>query len=293
MDDSNQTSKIDRFESTEDILRAVSRIIDQNDDASSAPPSASQPPPVETAPPPPPPAAPAPPATPAPPAAPSTPAAPVVAKPAEPPSPSPPARSLTRKKFSASPQAAVFRGGKTDTPPNQLFSSVKADTPPSEPSSEVKADTPSEFPTEKILSPPVMKKAEEPPPQEDVAVFKKPATKESVKELPAAPQNTITETTPCLELTDMIDDNGTIISLPLIGTADSGGVSHEASVKESVMNQLKGKISHIFTKEEKIDDVIELKAKEWLEAHMPQLVEQAVDQALKKKTNHDNASKEF
>ena len=146
-----------------------------------------------------------------------------------------------------------------------------------------------------------MKKTEEPPPQEAVAIFKKPATQQSVQKVTAAPQDTvtdtvadtITDTTPCLELTDMIDDNGTIISLPLIGTEDVSGVAPDASLKESVMHQLKGKISHMFTKEEKIDDVIALKAKEWLEAHMPQLVEQAVDQALKKKTNHDNASKEL
>ena len=135
--------------------------------------------------------------------------------------------------------------------------------------------------------------AQKMPAQDTPAVFKKPATKQSVKELSPSPQNSITDTTPCLELTDMIDDNGTIISLPLIGTADIGDDTHEASLKESVVNQLKGKISHLFSKEEKIDDVIELKAKAWLEQHMPQLVEQAVEQAIKKKTNHDDPSKEF
>lgn len=276
MDDSNPPSKIDRFESTEDILRAVSRIIDQNDGASSAPtqekpPAAaisasSTPPSAPFEPAPAVAAATEPPATPTPPVAPAAP----------PPPPSSPARSMTKKKFSASPQAATFRGGKSEPPKSEPT------VPQSEPSQAIEEEVSEEKINEADSAP---KQQTPPPPQKT-----EPAVKEAA---PALKPSTITETTPCLELTDMIDDNGTIISLPLIGTDDVRGVSYDASVKESVMHQLKGKISHMFTKEEKIDDVIELKAKEWVEKHMPQLVEQAIDQAMKKKTNHDNASKEF
>lgn len=273
---------VGQFESTEEILKAVSRIIDSKGGA----PSTPKQPPAQS-----PPQAPA-----QPPSQTKSAFRPPVSSSAPSAAPQAPAQ--------VPPQGSVFRTG-ARTKPESLIPQKKgfrAHTP--QPAAQA---VPPQVPRVQAPVTPTPSPAPPPPPQQAVPPVPQAPPKAPPPVPEVAPVKKPDIPAP-LELTDMIDDNGTIIPLPLLGGQKGQAMEEPPSHQEnnderagSFLQKKRAQLSHLLaaTKSKllhpsshKDDDVRHLAqeaTKDLLAKEMTPLIEQAVERALNEKKKRDSS----